>query len=57
MENRQGAANFALLRKMALRLWKQNPRKDSIARKRNRAALNSDFLKEIVAGAHKLGQF
>src|SRR5204863_6118010 len=31
IENHHGAANFALLRKMALALLKQNPSKDSIA--------------------------
>jgi predicted transposase YbfD/YdcC len=54
IENRHGAANFALLRKMALSLLKQNPRKDSIARKRKRAALNLDFLQQVVAGANNL---
>jgi predicted transposase YbfD/YdcC len=50
----KGAANFALLRKMALSLLKQNPAKDSIARKRKAAALDLDFLAEILAGAKKL---
>jgi predicted transposase YbfD/YdcC len=54
IENRYGAANFALLRKMALCLLKQNPLKESIARKRKVAALNPDFLAETLAGAHKL---
>jgi predicted transposase YbfD/YdcC len=54
IENRHGAANFALLRKMALCLLKQNPRKDSIARKRKAAALDSDFLAETLAGAAKM---
>jgi predicted transposase YbfD/YdcC len=40
VENRHGAANFALLRKLALGLLKQNPRKESIARKRKLAAVN-----------------
>jgi predicted transposase YbfD/YdcC len=54
VENRHGAANFALLRKMALGLLKQHPRKDSIARKRKAAALDPDFLAETLAGAAKL---
>jgi predicted transposase YbfD/YdcC len=57
IENRHGAANFALLRKMALSLLKQHPRKDSIARKRKAAALNPDFLAETLAGATKVENF
>jgi predicted transposase YbfD/YdcC len=54
IENRHGAANFSLLRKMALCLLKHNPRKMSINRKRKAAALDTAFLEETVAGAHKL---
>jgi predicted transposase YbfD/YdcC len=54
IENRHGAANFALLRKLALGLLKQHPRKDSIARKRKAAALDPEFLAETLAGATKL---
>jgi predicted transposase YbfD/YdcC len=54
VQERHGAANLALLRKMALSLLKQNPTKDSIARKRKAAALDVDFLAEIIAGAAKL---
>ena len=54
IENRHGAANFALLRKLALGLLKQHPRKDSIARKRKVAALNPEFLAEVLAGATKI---
>lgn len=54
IQQRNAAENFALLRKMALSLLKQHPRKDSIARKRKAAALNSDFLAETLAGAAKL---
>jgi predicted transposase YbfD/YdcC len=53
--NRHGAANFALLRKLALALLKRHPRRDSIARKRKAAALDTDFLAEILAGAADLG--
>lgn len=56
VENRHGAANLALLRKLALSLLKQNPRKESIARKRKAAALDPAFLAEIVAGANKLDE-
>lgn len=56
VENRHGAANLALLRKMALSLLKQNPRKESIARKRKAAALDPAFLAAIVAGANKLDE-
>jgi predicted transposase YbfD/YdcC len=54
IQERNGAANFALLRKMALSLLKQNAAKDSIARKRKAAALDLDFLAEILAGAKNL---
>jgi predicted transposase YbfD/YdcC len=54
IQERHGAANVALMRKMALSLLKQNPAKDSIARKRKAAALDLDFLAEIMAGAAKL---
>jgi hypothetical protein len=39
---------------MAVSLLKQNPAKDSIARKRRAAALDLDFLAEIMAGAANL---
>jgi predicted transposase YbfD/YdcC len=54
VENRHGAANFALLRKLALGLLKRHPRKDSMARKRKTAALDSEFLAEVLAGATNL---
>jgi predicted transposase YbfD/YdcC len=57
IQERHAAANFALLRKMALCLLKHNPSKDSIARKRKAAALNPAFLAEILAGAKKLEKF
>lgn len=56
IENRHGAANYALLRKMALNLLKHHPRKDSIARKRKAAALTPSFLAEALAGAAKLDE-
>jgi predicted transposase YbfD/YdcC len=57
IQERHAAANFALLRKMALCLLKHNPSKDSTARKRKAAALNPAFLAEILAGAKKLEKF
>ncbi len=54
IENRHGAATYALFRKLALALLKQHPRKDSIARKRKTAALDPDFLAETLTGATKL---
>jgi predicted transposase YbfD/YdcC len=54
IQKRHAAANVALMRKMALSLLKQNPAKHSIARKRKAAALDLDFLAEIMAGAAKL---
>jgi predicted transposase YbfD/YdcC len=54
IENRHGAESFALLRKLALAILKQNARQDSIARKRKAAALDPAFLAEILAGADKL---
>jgi predicted transposase YbfD/YdcC len=54
IENRHGAANLALMRKMALGLLKRHPAKDSIARKRKTAALDPEFLAETLAGAMNL---
>ena len=51
IQQRNAAENFALLRRMALGLLKQNPTKQSIARKRKGAALDPGFLEEILAGA------
>jgi len=53
IEDRQGATNLALLRKMALGLLKQHPREESMARKRKLAALNPEFLLETLAGVNK----
>lgn len=43
-----GAENFALLRKLALTLLKRHPAKESIACKRLHAALDVDFLHEVI---------
>ncbi len=54
IQERHAAANLALMRKMALCLLKQHPRKDSIARKRKAAVLDLGFFEETLAGAAKL---
>lgn len=51
IQERHAAENFGLLRKLALSLLKRNPTKKSIARKRKAAALDTDFLEEILTGA------
>jgi predicted transposase YbfD/YdcC len=48
------AQNYALLRKIALCLLKQHPRKDSIKRKRKAAAMDLEFLEEVLSGANKV---
>jgi predicted transposase YbfD/YdcC len=48
IQARHGAENFDLLRKLALTLLKQHPCKESIACKRLHAALDVDFLKEVI---------
>lgn len=50
IQHRRAAENFSSLRKMALSLLKRNPSKKSIARKRKAAALNTDFLEEVLTG-------
>ena len=54
VQQRTEAANFSLLRKMALSMLKRNPKKQSIAVKRYMAALDPDFLAEILAGSRNL---
>ncbi len=48
IQQRYAAENFASIRKLALVLLKRHPNKQSIARKRLHAALNIDFLEEVV---------
>jgi hypothetical protein len=55
VQKRNGGANFALLRKVALSLLKRHPSKDSINRKRYAAALDTSFLEEIHTSDDKLG--
>jgi predicted transposase YbfD/YdcC len=50
ISNRNTAQNVALLRKIALGLLQRHPDEDSIATKRYRAALNPDYLQEILDG-------
>jgi predicted transposase YbfD/YdcC len=54
IHKRHAAENVAFMRKLALSLLKQNSAKHSIARKRKAAALDADYLVEIMAGAAKL---
>jgi predicted transposase YbfD/YdcC len=54
VENRHGAENLSLFRKLALSLLKQNSRKESMARKRKAAAVDPGYLAEIITGATKL---
>jgi predicted transposase YbfD/YdcC len=54
VQQRTEAANFSLLRKMALSMLKRNPKKQSIAVKRYMAALDPEFLAEILTGSQNL---
>jgi predicted transposase YbfD/YdcC len=56
IENRNAGANFAAMRRIALSLLKQNPSQESIGRKRKEAAMDTDFLAEILTGANKRGE-
>ena len=56
VENRHGAANLSLFRKLALSLLKQNARKESMARKRKAAAVDPGYLAEILTGSTKLAE-
>jgi predicted transposase YbfD/YdcC len=53
VENRHGAANLSLFRKLALSLLKQNPRNESMARKRKAAAVDPGYLAEIITDPAK----
>jgi predicted transposase YbfD/YdcC len=53
IRHRTAADNFAVLRRIALSLLKQHPAKLSIACKRLAAALDTDFLEEILRGVDK----
>lgn len=56
VSKRHEAENLALLRKLALVLLKQHPGKESIACKRLAAALDTDFLEEVICGGDKSGK-
>jgi predicted transposase YbfD/YdcC len=49
--NRQGAANLAIVRKLALTLLKRHPGKGSIRNKRQQAGWDTDFLEEVLCGS------
>ena len=55
IQDRNAAENFAWLRRMALGMLKQHPSKLSLRSKRKAAALNPDFLEEIVSASSNLG--
>jgi predicted transposase YbfD/YdcC len=48
--SRQGAANLAMVRKLALTLLKRHPGKGSLRNKRQQAGWDSDFLEEVLRG-------
>jgi predicted transposase YbfD/YdcC len=48
--HRRGAANLALVRKVALTLLKRHPGKGSIRNKRQQAGWDTDFLEEVLRG-------
>lgn len=50
IQERNAAANFAVLRKLALCVLKRHPEKQSIARKRKKAELDPVFLAETMTG-------
>ena len=54
IQKRNGAANFASLRRVAISLLKQNPAKRSLRGKRRMAALDTDFLEELLRGSRGL---
>jgi predicted transposase YbfD/YdcC len=49
VRKRNAAENLALLRRLTLSLLKAHPSRDSIAKKRFAAALDTDFLEEILS--------
>jgi len=55
IHKRNAAANFTAVRRMALSLAKRNPRYESISRNRKAAALDCDFLAELITGVNKEG--
>jgi predicted transposase YbfD/YdcC len=55
VQRRHGAENLALVRRLALALLKRHPEKASVACKRLSAALDTDFLEEILRAGCNLG--
>ncbi len=55
VRQRNAAENLSELRRVALSLLKQHPSKQSIVCKRLQAALDTDFLEEILRGDRNLG--
>lgn len=53
IRDRTAADNFAVLRRVGLSLLKQHPEKSSVACKRLAAALDSEFLEEILRGVDR----
>lgn len=56
VSKRHGAENLALVRRLALSLLQQHPDKRSLACKRLLAALDPDFLTEVLRGEANLGK-
>jgi predicted transposase YbfD/YdcC len=56
VQKRHGAANLALVRRLALSLLKGHPGSRSMACKRFSAALNTQILEEILTPASKMGK-
>jgi predicted transposase YbfD/YdcC len=56
VQHRNGAENLALVRRMALGLLKRHASKESIACKRLAAALDTDYLEEILLAGNNLGK-
>ncbi|MBL8154037.1 MAG: hypothetical protein JNM70_07625 [Anaerolineae bacterium] len=52
--SRNADDNLALLRKIALNLVRQHPAKGALKRKRYRAALNEDFLFDVIQSSFNL---
>jgi len=49
--SRQGAANLAMVRKLALTLLKRHPGKGSIRNKRQQAGWDTDYLEDVLRGS------
>lgn len=56
VRERNAAENFNQLRKMALSLLKRQPGKESIVAKMLSAAVDSDYLEQVLCGADNLGK-